>query len=248
MRNLVLIFYAIFLLALQAAPTSEKISKDAILHKGQKRAFYLFVPKTIKPSQKAPMIVLLHGSGRNGLSLIEKWQALAEKENIILAGPDAANPSGWSVPGDGPDFLHELVETLKTRYPVDARRVYLFGHSAGAVFALHLSMLESEYFAATAIHAGAWRQPKEFEMMKYAARKIPLAIWVGTKDLFFPLKSVRGTRDALRAQGIQVELTEIEGHDHWYYGRAEQINQNAWEFLRRQELSADPQYRQYNFR
>ena len=35
--------------------------------------------------------------------------------------------------------------------------MYLFGHSAGAGQALYLSLLESEYFAATAVHAGALR-------------------------------------------------------------------------------------------
>jgi predicted esterase len=49
--------------------------------------------------------VLLHGSGRNGLSLVEKWKDLASKEGIILAGPDAANPNVWSPSEDGPDFL-----------------------------------------------------------------------------------------------------------------------------------------------
>jgi predicted esterase len=85
-------------------------------------------------------------------------------------------------------------------------------------------------------------------LIKYANRKIPIAIWVGTKDLFFPLAAVRETRDTLQKQGISVEVTEMEGHDHWYYELASKINQNAWEFLKRRELASDQQYRQYNFR
>lgn len=248
MKRFALICCVTFLLAPLTALASEKISKESIQYNNSKRTFYLFVPDTIKPAQSSPLIVLLHGSGRNGLSLVEKWKDLASKEGIILAGPDSANPSRWSIPKDGPDFLHEVVETIKSRYPVNPRRVYLFGHSGGAVFALHMSMLESEYFASTAIHAGAWRQPKEYESIKYATRKIPIAIWVGTKDLFFPLASVRATRDALQKQGISVDVTEIEGHDHWYDDMASKINQNAWEFLKRRELASEQQYRQYNFR
>jgi poly(3-hydroxybutyrate) depolymerase len=248
MKRLALIYCIIFLLTPLTALASEKIIKESISFNNSKRTFYLFVPDAIKPAQQSPLIVLLHGSGRNGLSLVEKWKGLASKEGVILVGPDSADSSRWSVPKDGPDFLHELVETIKSKYPVNPRRVYLFGHSGGAVFALNISMLESEYFAATAVHAGAWRQPEEYEFIKYATRKIPLAIWVGINDQFFPLASVRKTRDALRVQGIAVEVTEMEGHDHWYYGLASKINQNAWEFLKRQELTSDQQYIKYNFR
>ena len=80
--------------------------------------------------------MLLHGSGRNGLSLAEKWKDLASKEGIILAGPDAANPNVWSPSEDGPDFLRDLVENLESKYPINPHRVYLFGHSGGAVYAL----------------------------------------------------------------------------------------------------------------
>ncbi len=49
------------------------------------------------------------------------------------------------------------LKSLKTKYPINPRRVYLFGHSAGAIFALHMSLMESQYFAAAAVHAGALR-------------------------------------------------------------------------------------------
>ena len=64
--------------------------------------------------------MLLHGSGRNGISLVEKWKDLAKKEKVIIVGPDALNSQAWNIPGDGPDFIHELVEALKAKYPVNA--------------------------------------------------------------------------------------------------------------------------------
>lgn len=85
---------------------------------------------------------MLHGSGRDGFSLIDKWKDLASKEGIIIVGPDA-NGEGWSTPRDGPAFLHDLVEELKSTYPINPRRVYLFGHSAGAVFALMMSTVDA---------------------------------------------------------------------------------------------------------
>ena len=240
-------YFAILVLLLllpNAGISSPKIQKETFTSHNKKRTYYLFVPETIKPSEPAPLIVLLHGSGRDGLSLVDKWKDLANKEGVVLAGPDAAG-SGWSTTADGPSVLHDLVETLKSKYPINSRRVYLFGHSAGAVYAIDLSMMESEYFAATAIHAGGWREKKEFDEIKRARRKIPLAIWIGTRDQYFPLQSVRATRDALVASGFPVEMTEMPGHDHWYYDLAPSINEAAWEFLKKYELSAEPHYEEY---
>lgn len=223
-----------------AAP---KVQKETFISHNKKRTYYLFVPDSVK--QSAPLIVLLHGSGRDGLSLVDKWKDLANKEGIILAGPDAAGSAGWSTSADGPSVLRDLVEALKSKYPVNSRRVYLFGHSAGAVHAIDLALLESEYFAAMAIHAGGFRDKKEFDVISRARRKIPLAIWIGTQDQYFPLSSVRATRDALVAGGFTVEMTEMQGHDHWYYDLAPRINEAAWQFLKKYELPAEPHYEDY---
>jgi len=236
----------LLLLASVSVVAKDDITKELITSNGKTRAYYLYVPSTLKAGAQAPLIVMLHGSNRTGITLVEKWKDYAKKEGIILAGPDAFNLRGWSSPPDGPDYLHELVEELKTKYPINPRRVYLFGHSAGACFALHMSLMESQYFAATAIHAGALTSDG-MELIDLAKRKIPISIQVGDSDEFFPLKPVRATRDALKAAGIPVELIEIPNHDHWYYDSASKFNQTAWEFLKKYELETEPRYQKYNW-
>lgn len=245
MRYLLLFLSTLMLLPFQTAASPDKIVKDIIVSQGRKRALYLFVPETIKSGTPAPLIVLLHGSGRNGFSLVDKWKDLAEKEGIILAGPDSTDPAKWATPVDGPDFLRDVVENVKSKYSINPRRVYLFGHSAGAVFALYMALFESEYFAASVAHAGALR-PND-AAIEIARRKTPIAIFVGTRDSFFPLADVRGTRDDLNKQGFAAELTELPGHDHNYYAVASKINNSAWEFLKKHELKEDPQYQQYRW-
>lgn len=147
---------------------------------------------------------------------------------------------------DGPDFLRDLVEALKAKYPVDPRRVYLFGHSAGAGHALYMSLFESQYFAAAAIHAGLLPE-QGYRLIELAKRKIPFGIWVGVEDPLVPLAGVRTTRDKLVAGGFSVQLTEIPHHDHWYYDRASDINKEVWAFLLKHELAEDPLYVQYQF-
>ena len=231
------------LLACPAFAAPPDVVHDTITSGGRKRSYYLFVPDSVKAP--APLVVLLHGSGRNGRVLVDIWQNLAAKEGFILVGPDAEDPAAWVLGKDGPDFLHDLVEALKSKHPINPRRVYLFGHSGGAVFGLVMSTVASEYFAAVAVHAGAFRSKTELEMIANAKRKIPIAIWVGTNDPFFSVREVRATRDAFGARDIAVLVKEIPGHDHNYYGISARINSEAWEFLKQVELSAEPKYLQY---
>lgn len=224
--------------------SGQKVIKDTIKSQGKDRGYYLFVPDNLDAAKPAPMIVMLHGSGHNGLSLVEKWTQLAKKEGIILLGPDASDPAMWNVPSDAPDPLHELVEAIKKKYPVDPRRVYLFGHSAGAVVSYYVALMESEYFAAAAIHAGAMR-PTDTAIIAQAKRKIPIAVWVGTNDALFPLKDVRATVDMLKTHGIDATLTEMKGRTHNYYEHSDEVNDMVWTFLKDKSLSAEPKYEQY---
>lgn len=228
------------------AAFSPKITKEKIVSGGKNRSYYLFVPEKLAASKPAPLLILLHGSGRDGTSLVEKWKDLSEKEGVILVGPNSSGSAGWATPEDGPEFLRDLVEALKAKFPINARRVYLFGHSAGAGHALYMSLFESQYFAATAIHAGALA-PQAYPYIELAQRKIPIAIWAGTVDPLVPLAAVRATRDAFNARGFNTQLSEMSGHDHWYYDLAPKINKEAWAFLQKHELTEDPQYKQYNF-
>jgi poly(3-hydroxybutyrate) depolymerase len=232
----------LLLISPSLAGDKAKPGKLLLTFEGKSRTYYMFVPNSI--SQSAPMLLLLHGSGRNGMSLIDPWKDIAVKEGIILVAPDSSESSQWNQAADGPDFIHAVVEAAKSKYPVDPRRVYLFGHSAGAVYALYLSAIQSEYFAATAIHAGTLL-PSDFGIIDVATRKIPLAIWVGTNDPYFSTSSVRATRDAFNSRGFTVQLTEIPAHNHNYYAIAGKINPAIWEFLKANGLTSDPVYQEY---
>ncbi len=206
------------------------------------RTYVLYVPPDPRPGERFPLLITLHGSGRDAASVVEKWRPLARKERVVVAGPDAVDRRGWQMLIDGPDALYFLVQEVSSRAPIDPRRIYVFGHSAGAVFGLSMGLLQSEYFAAVAIHAGALQEANADALLKSAARKIPFHIQIGTKDSFFPLPRVRATRDRLQAAGFPVTLAEIANHEHWYYDRAAFLNQQAWTFLSGFRLASDPKY------
>jgi len=243
-RWLIFFFLGLGMLSASAAAKSEA-QKLSITSEGKPRTYYLFVPAT--GSGPKPLLLLLHGSGHNGMSLIDPWKGLAEKEGIILVAPDSFNSQEWAFPVDGPDFLHEVVEAVKAKYPVDGKRICVFGHSAGAIFGLYMGVMESRYFAAVAVHAGAFRNGMD-QYLEHAERKTPIAIWVGNKDQYFSLDDVHSTRDALTAHGFEPKLTEMPGHDHNYYGVSGEVNKAAWEFLRSHPLEDDAEWESYKRR
>ena len=234
---------ALLVLALAANAHAEKITKESVISQDVARTYYLFVPDSAK-SKPAPLLILLHGSGRDGRILVEHWQSMAKKEGIILAGPDAIVRQGWGMRDDGPLLLRHVIEAVQTDYAVDRRRMYVFGHSAGAIHAISMGVLESEYFAAVAVHAGAV-SPSLVPYIARAPRKIPIAVWVGTNDSFFPVRQVRESLELLNRQDFNVELSEIKGHTHDYYGRSSEINKAAWAFLQGRRLEKDPQYQDF---
>ena len=226
-----------------AAPEA-KVQKLTFGSGGINHSYYLFVPDKASPGP-SPLLLLLHGSGRNGKTLVDPWLPLAKSEGIVLVAPDASDPRAWRIPQEGPDFFHDLIEMVRiSNDVVDDRRLYVFGHSAGATHGLDLGVLESEYFAAVAVHAGVI-SGEMLPILDQAPRKIPMTIWVGTNDAFFPLGVVRNTRDVLNAKGFNTQLTEIRNHTHDYYGPAAEINKQAWAFLKEHKLSAAPRFQQY---
>jgi poly(3-hydroxybutyrate) depolymerase len=239
-------FAAVLLLAAAAAVGEPgKVSKEKISWKGKERAFFLYVPKGAAPERKLPLILTLHGSGQSGETYVAAWKDLAEKEKIVVAGPDSDDSVHWGSPQDGPALLHDIVEQVAGKQAIDSRRLYLFGHSAGAVFALQMAALESDYFAAVVAYAGSL-QAKYFNLFDYATRKIPYLFIIGTKDVFFPLADVQATRDALKSRSFPVEYVEMSGQTHNYVRSAREINGKAWEFLLKNPLPGDPRFTVYS--
>jgi dienelactone hydrolase len=206
---------------------------------------YFYVPKALPADKPAPLLLLFHGSRRDGMTQINEWWKLADKEGIVLAAPNATDAEHWSIPEDGPDLLRELVKAAEKRHRIDPRRIYAFGHSAGGGFMLNMAPLESGYLAAVAVHAGQFRNVASSGTLPFAERKIPIFIVIGTRDQLLSVESVRQTREGFAGAGFPIETREIEGHDHNYYRVSGEINDMAWTFLSPKHLDADPHFREY---
>src|SRR5262245_58546361 len=117
--------FAIVLLMLPIPPLSaDKVVKETFAAGGRNRTYYLFVPDKATADTPAPLLLLLHGSGRDGRSLLDPWLPFAKDYGILLAAPESNNRQMWSMRDDGPDFLYSLIEMIRVQYPVDPRRLY----------------------------------------------------------------------------------------------------------------------------
>lgn len=224
----------IFCLLFVAASGWAKDKKNRLVFpfEGHQRTVYFYMPPD--PGEK-PIVVLLHGSGRDGTEMLNPWLPLATSEHFILAAPDALHPEAWDSEYDSVAFLHAVVDQVRALHPVDARRIYLFGHSAGAVYALAMALLDDRFYAAVAVHAGALPEHSE-HLFTYPDRHMPVAIWVGDQDPSFPITRVQATRKAFEAHGFTVQLSILKNHTHDYSEVADKVDRLAWQFFQAAQL------------
>jgi len=109
--------FALVLCALLAAIPAfakEKISKQSFDFSGHPRVMYVVIPDKPGP---LPVVVLLHGSGRNGEIMAQAWKDLAAREAFIIAAPDAYDSAGWGSLVDPPEFFKAVIDQVKTTHP-----------------------------------------------------------------------------------------------------------------------------------
>jgi polyhydroxybutyrate depolymerase len=129
------------------------------------------VPRIYDPARPAPLVILLHGYGASGAvqDFYFGFKRLAERRGFLYAYPDGARDARglrfWNaIPSLGeaaaslPDdvaYITAIIDDMSVRFSVDARRVYLVGHSNGAFMAYRYACERPTRIAAVAVLAGA---------------------------------------------------------------------------------------------
>lgn len=136
------------------------------------RDYCVQTPAGYSSSTPTPVLMLLHGLGAAGQPMSDYLglDALTDLYGVILIKPDGtAGPTGdryWNagpeccVPpftSNAPDdsaYLAAVVDDVKSAFNVDAKRVYLMGHSNGAFMSQRLACDHTGTFAAVVSLAG----------------------------------------------------------------------------------------------
>jgi poly(hydroxyalkanoate) depolymerase family esterase len=130
-------------------------------------SYRLYLPSGSSGRDSLQLIVMLHGCRQDSLSFAggTRMNALAEAGRCAVLYPEQSKHSNplrcwnWfdsaSLEGQGEAALiARLIDQVKERRPIDPRRVYVVGMSAGGAMACILAVRHSRLFAACAIHSG----------------------------------------------------------------------------------------------
>lgn len=198
--------------------------RQGIVHADRARTYYLYAPEGIGRAPR-PAIVLLHGARRTGRSMIDIWRATADRHGAILVAPDSLGLT-WRPSDDDPAFFLSVLQDANAKAPIDGSRVYLFGHSAGAILATLYANRVPMRWRGVATHAGV------LDGSSVAAADVapPMRHYLGTQDHLFPRQAAEETATALAEAGHQVELVLIEGHTHWYYVIGPYLSEEIWRY------------------
>ncbi|HKV40104.1 MAG TPA: alpha/beta fold hydrolase [Blastocatellia bacterium] len=196
-------------------------------------AYTIFAPNGRDHSRALPVLLLLHGAGGNGSEVLSAWQDFARNNEIILIAPNL--PLDPVFEPIAPQFFRAVVDDVAADWSIDPHRAYVFGHSMGGYLAFDAAAFDSDSFAAVAVHA-SFIAPDYVGIVEHVKRKIPIALYIGERDLAVPLNRVRATKELLLSRGFPLHYVEIPGHDHDYYAVSKKLNRDIWDFLRKQRL------------
>ena len=190
--------------------------------------YRIYVPTSYSPSTPMPLIVALHGLGATEDSFFTGYgQALprlAEANGYIVVAPLGYRVDGFFGAGTGAggqdaaarrkselseaDVLLSLAIVRKA-YNVDERRIYLMGHSMGAIGAWYLAAKFPSMWAGLGVFSG---QSAPANAAKLKA--IPEFVVHGDADATVNVSGSRSMVAALQAAGADVVYKEIPGGSH----------------------------------
>jgi predicted esterase len=193
-----------------AKPTQRAKTGLQRLGLGAQRDGFLYVPPTYSPGSATPMLVLLHGAGRDSSG----WSSVVaskvfDNSPIIVMAPESRGPT-WDLRlgGYGQDvsFINDALDLAFHMCNVDAAHLGIGGFSDGASYALSLGITNGDLFTALIGFSPGFIKPAT----KRGKPKIFIAH--GRQDEILPIdRTSRVFVPALRKDGYNVTYDEFDG-------------------------------------
>jgi polyhydroxybutyrate depolymerase len=223
--------YALVLTTLMPATTllEERVTVDV---GGVQREAIVVMNSKPAPAEGSPLVLAFHGHGgtaRHALRTFELHKHWPEAIVIYMQGlpgvkgitdPDGKK-SGWQKnPGELEDrdirFFDVMLKELKSKNPVDSKRIFAMGHSNGSRFVCVLWKLRGEALAAVSTSGG------QGGLMLRDAKHLPVFAIAGEKDSLVPFAGQKLSLEALAGwygadqskatqEGLMEKLTGKDG-------------------------------------
>ena len=187
-----------------------------------------YVPAAYTGAKAFPLIVALHGLGGTEDSFFDNYDKrlppLAEQHGYILAAPlgyRVDGSYGWGL-GTAPadpnvrrmqDFseqdVMQVLQRVRRQYKIDESRIYLLGHSMGAIGTWKIAPKYPDIWAAIAPISGNGA-PDTLERI----RAVPEIIVHGDADPTVPVAGSRAMVAKLKELGTEHKYIEVPGGLH----------------------------------
>ena len=147
----------------------ESSASDSSLHSisvsgSAKRSYILHVPSTYSSATAVPLMIALHGHSWTAARFRDTTQLdqVADSKNFIIAYPDGEG-NMWNAGNccstlgtDDVTLISGMIDSITSKYNIDKSRVWVLGHSNGAMMAYRAACEISEKITAIAVGAGTF--------------------------------------------------------------------------------------------
>ena len=177
-----------------ASPPAVAAAEDTVVpfpFGGRDRLYRLYVPKSVNPEKRLPLVVVLHGAFGSAAKISKKsgFSALAERHGFIAAFPQGTSLArtwnsghccgrSYKQKVDDVGFLAAVIEDIGAGYPVDPNRIYMVGESNGGMMAYRYAAERTSELAAIGVVAGTigGELPKGQGPWKIPKPRAPIAV------------------------------------------------------------------------
>ena len=201
-----------------------------IIHDGMIRSYRLHVPSTYDDTVLTPLVLVLHGGGGRSMTMLKKtdFSSVSEKEGFICVYPNGISRfpflfrswNGGYCCGvafekniDDVDFIKNLITRVCSQFTIDNKRIYITGHSNGAIMTYRLGSELSYMIAAIAPVAGSIGGQANTETPPYIIPEpvypVSVVAFHGQLDENVPYNGGQGNRS--RGYGSDLSVKESIG-------------------------------------
>jgi predicted esterase len=196
---------------------------------GEIMPYRIYIPKGYRPGKKMPLVVAPHGLGATEDSFLDQsygpaMPRLAEERGYIVVAPlgyrvdgaygvflpgAASDPAGARARSLSEQDVLEVVKRVRAQYTIDDTRMFLMGHSMGAIGTWSLAMKNPAPWAGLGVFSGFGAATNA-----KAIAGIPQFVVHGDADNTVSVVGSRSMVAALKTAGGSVTYIEVPGGSH----------------------------------